>query len=118
MPYASVSRIIHDDNESFSRLFHDRLPTFAALEGNLAQLTKGDHSMKSSDYPTCCPIALGFPPLRQPAPETADRGTLRFGDGCISAGFPPLRQPKPETADRGTLRFGDGCISAGFPPHC
>jgi hypothetical protein len=71
--------------------------------------------MKSSDYPTCFSIAVAFPPLRQPKPEIADRGALRFGDACISAGFPPLRQPKPETTDRGTVRLGDACISAGFP---
>jgi hypothetical protein len=29
--------------------------------------------------------------------------------------FPPLRQPKPETADRGTVRLGDSCITAEFP---
>ena len=35
-----------------------------------------------------------------------------------TAEFPPLRQPKPDTADRrGTVRFGDGCITAEFPPH-
>jgi hypothetical protein len=62
-------------------------------------------------------VSAGFPPLRQPKPETADRGTLRFGDANVSAGFPPLRQPKPETADRGTLRFGDANVSAGFPPR-
>jgi len=56
----------------------------------------------------------GFPPLRQP--ETADRGTVRLGDSCITAVFPPLRQP--ETADRGTVRLGDSCITAAFPLHC
>jgi hypothetical protein len=30
--------------------------------------------------------------------------------------FPPLRQP--ETADRGTVRLGDSCITAAFPLHC
>jgi hypothetical protein len=29
--------------------------------------------------------------LRQPRPETADRGTVRLGDGNITAAFPPLR---------------------------
>jgi hypothetical protein len=28
-----------------------------------------------------------------------------------------LRQPEPETADRGTVRLGDSCITAVFPPH-
>jgi hypothetical protein len=28
-----------------------------------------------------------------------------------------LRQPKPEIVDRGTVRLGDGCITAEFPPH-
>ena len=58
----------------------------------------------------------GFPPLRQPKPEIADRGAVRLGSGCLTAGFPPLRQPKPEIADRGAVRFGSGCITAGFPP--
>ena len=80
-------------------------------------------------------ITAEFPPLRQPKPEIADRGTVRLGDGMhhgrlpaiaaaqardrrsrhgaarrrlITAGFPPLRQPKPETVDRGTVRLGDG----------
>ena len=35
----------------------------------------------------------------------------------IATAFPPLRQPKPETADRGTVRLGDACITAEFPPH-
>jgi hypothetical protein len=26
-----------------------------------------------------------------------------------------LCQPKPEIADRGTVRLGDGCITAEFP---
>jgi hypothetical protein len=34
-----------------------------------------------------------------------------------AAAFPPLQQPKPETADRGTVRLGDSCITAAFPPH-
>ena len=29
--------------------------------------------------------------------------------------FPPLREPKPEMADRGTVRLGSGSITAGFP---
>ena len=37
--------------------------------------------------------------------------------GSTLTGFPPLRQPKPETVDRGTVRLGDGCITAEFPPH-
>jgi len=31
--------------------------------------------------------------------------------GCITTGFPPLRQPKPEIADRGTVRLGSGSIT-------
>ena len=31
--------------------------------------------------------------------------------------FPPLRQPKPEIADRGTVRLGSGNITAAFPPR-
>ena len=43
--------------------------------------------------------------------------THRFSTGPITAAFPPLRQPKPETVDRGTVRLGDSCITAAFPPH-
>jgi hypothetical protein len=32
-----------------------------------------------------------------------------------AAAFPPLRQPKPEIADRGTVRLGDANITAEFP---
>jgi hypothetical protein len=73
--------------------------------------------MNRSEWQTRAPLTAVFPPLRQPEPETADRGTVRFGDGCITAEFPPLRQPRPETADCGTVRFGDGCITAEFPPR-
>ena len=72
--------------------------------------------MNSTDW-LICSSTTAFPPLRQPKPETADRGIVRLGAGCITAGFPPLRQPKPETADRGTVRLGAGCITAGFPLH-
>ena len=65
---------------------------------------------------TYASITAGFPPLRQPTPETADRGTVRLGSGSITAGFPPLRQPTPETADRGTVRLGSGSITTAFPP--
>ncbi len=61
-------------------------------------------------------ITTIFPPLRQPTPDIADRGTVRLGSGCITAVFPPLKQPRPETADRGTARLGSGCITAAFPP--
>jgi len=41
-------------------------------------------------------------------------------NGSTVRGFPPLRQPEPEpeTADRGTVRLGDSCITAAFPLHC
>jgi hypothetical protein len=54
-------------------------------------VTKGEHQMKACVHPTCTSITAAFPPLRQPKPETADRGTLRYGEGCITAAFPPLR---------------------------
>jgi hypothetical protein len=41
--------------------------------------------------------------------------TERLTLGSTTAGFPPLRQPKPEIVDRGTVRLGDGCITAEFP---
>ena len=72
--------------------------------------------MKPMQRPTCRSTASVFLPLRQPKPETADRGTVRLGSGSITAAFPPLRQPKPETADRGTVRLGSGSITAAFPP--
>ena len=43
--------------------------------------------------------------------------TGRLSRGSINAPFPPLRQPKPEIADRGTVRLGDACITAVFPPR-
>ena len=48
--------------------------------------------MNSIKRLTCGSITAGFPPLRQPKPEIADRGTTRLGAGCITAGFPPLRR--------------------------
>jgi hypothetical protein len=41
--------------------------------------------------------------------------TERLTRGSITAGFPPLRQPAPEIADRGAVRLGSGSITAGFP---
>jgi hypothetical protein len=41
---------------------------------------------------------------------------VRFGSGMITAGFPALRQPRPEVADRGAVRLGSGMITAGFAP--
>ena len=72
--------------------------------------------MNLTERLTCGSTVTGFPPLRQPKPEIADRGTVRRGDSCIAAEFPPLRQPKPEIAHRGTVRLGDSCITAEFPP--
>jgi hypothetical protein len=43
--------------------------------------------------------------------------TERLTRGSITAGFPLLRQPKPETVDRGTVRLGDGMITAEFLPR-
>ena len=71
--------------------------------------------MHSIDRPSCGSLITGFPRMRQPKPEIADRGTVRLGDACIAADFPPMRQPKPEIADRGTVRLGDACIAAQFP---
>ena len=73
--------------------------------------------MSSNKQASCAKTKAEFPPLRRPSPETADRGTVRLGDSCITAVFPPLRRPNPETADRGTVRLGDSCITAAFPPH-
>ena len=70
--------------------------------------------MNSIEQRSCTLIAQE---VKVPKPETADRGAVRLGAGCITAAFPPLRQPKPETADRGTVRLGAGCITAGFPLH-
>ena len=70
--------------------------------------------MNSTERLTNGSTVTGFPPLRQPKPEIADRGTVRLGDSCITAAFPPLSQP--ETGERGTVRLGDPCITA-FPLH-
>jgi hypothetical protein len=65
--------------------------------------------------PNISVTAAAFPPLRQPKPEIADRGTVRLGDANITAAFPALRRPKPEIADRGTVRLGDANITAELP---
>jgi hypothetical protein len=56
-----------------------------------------------------------MPALKAPKPEIEDRGTVRLGNGSITAEFPPLKQPGPEIADRGTIRLGNGSITAEFP---
>src|SRR6266446_6941039 len=43
--------------------------------------------------------------------------TQRLPSISINAAFPPLRQPRPEIADRGTVRLGDANITAEFPPR-
>ena len=43
--------------------------------------------------------------------------TQRLTSGATSNRFPALRQPKPETADRGTVRLGESCVTAEFPPR-
>ena len=48
--------------------------------------------MKLSERLPCVSIIPAFPSLRQPKPETADRGTLRLGSGNITGAFPPLRR--------------------------
>ena len=48
--------------------------------------------MNSTEQRTNGSTATGFPPLRQPRSEIADRGTMRLGDCCIAAEFPPLRR--------------------------
>lgn len=56
-----------------------------------------------------------MPPVTHPAPEIADRGTVRLGDSNVTAEFPPLAHPAPEIADRGTVRLGDSNVTAEFP---
>jgi hypothetical protein len=46
--------------------------------------------MNSTDR-LICGSTTAFPPLRQPKPEIADRGTVRLGDANITAEFPPSR---------------------------
>ena len=41
-------------------------------------------------------------------------GRLIYGS---TTAFPPLREPKPEIADRGTVRLGSACITTGFSPR-
>ena len=58
---------------------------------NFALRETGRDKMNSTERLTCGSIIAGFPPLRQPQPETADRGAVRLGSGCITAAFPPRR---------------------------
>jgi hypothetical protein len=56
-----------------------------------------------------------MPSPKPSSPEIEDRGTIRLGNGSITAEFPPLKRPGPEIADRGTIRLGNGSITAEFP---
>jgi hypothetical protein len=105
---------IHDISR-FHRLRHLQISGWLK-QGNGALSYNRGEAMTSTERLICGSITTTFPPLRQPKPETVDRGTVRLGDACITAAFPPLRQPKPETVDRGTVRLGDACITAAFPP--
>jgi hypothetical protein len=56
-----------------------------------------------------------MPAVKAPTPEIEDLGTVRLGNGNITAEFPPLKRPGAEIADRGTVRLGNGNITAEFP---
>ena len=56
-----------------------------------------------------------MPAVQAPTPRIEDRGTVRLGNGSITAEFPPLKRPGTEIADRGTIRLGNGSITAEFP---
>jgi hypothetical protein len=56
-----------------------------------------------------------MPAASHPAPEIADRGTVRLGDANVTAEFPPFARPAPEIADRGIVRLGDANVTAEFP---
>jgi hypothetical protein len=56
-----------------------------------------------------------MPALKAPKFEIEDRGTVRLGNGNVTAEFPPLKQPGLDIADRGTIRLGNGNITAEFP---
>jgi len=58
---------------------------------NFALRETGRDKMNSTERLTCGSIIAGFPPLRQPQPEIADRDAVRLGSGCITAAFPPRR---------------------------
>ena len=78
------------------KIFHDALLRSLRISrsltmSNFALRTIGRDKMNSTERLTRGLITLGFPPLHQPKPETVDRGTVRLGDGCITAAFPPRR---------------------------
>src|SRR5579872_5109605 len=98
--------------KTFSRSILIFSVNFAPVRTGQSRPDAGRYDMKSIKRPACTSSNASFLLLRAPQPETADRGNLRLGSGCISAGFPALRAPQPETADRGNLRLGSGCISA------
>jgi hypothetical protein len=56
-----------------------------------------------------------MPVLKTPPLETEDRGTIRLGNGNITAEFPPLRRPAPAIEDRGVIRLGNGNVTGEFP---
>jgi hypothetical protein len=118
---SAAGRLFHELFTLRKKIFHARFERVLRFCPSLTRAilltgsTRRDE-MNSTENLTRGPTTGGFPPLRQPKPETADTGTVRLGSGNITAGFPPLRQPKPETADTGTVRLGSGNITAGFPP--
>jgi hypothetical protein len=61
------------------------------------------------------PTTKKLQPIKTPTPEIEDHGTVRYGNGSITAEFPPLKRPGPEIEDRGTVRYGNGSITAEFP---
>ena len=60
------------------------------------------------------PTDKSMPALKAPTSDIEDRGTIRLGNGSITAEFPPLRRPRPEITDPGTVRLGNGSITAEF----
>jgi hypothetical protein len=55
------------------------------------------------------------PAVKAPTPAIEDRGTVRLGNGNITAEYPPLKRPSPEIEDRGTVRLGNGNITSELP---
>ena len=94
--YSAEGRLFHLLFTSREKFFHvaflRRLRISRSLAGAILLYAQSRRdAMNSTDSQTCGLITAGFPPLRQPKPEIADRGAVRLGSGSITGGFPPRR---------------------------
>ena len=87
---------------------HRRLPAAAPAQARDRRPRHGAARRRLASRP-------GSRRCASPSPRPPIAARCASATACITAEFPPLRQPKPEIADRGTVRLGDGLHHGRVP---